>query len=81
MSLNEDSKRLEQMLFDKYGKIALSAKETAAVLGVKEDSLKTDRANATGIPFTRRNNKEKGQPLYTVTSIVQTLVNNETKII
>ena len=81
MSKIEDSKRLEQMLFDRYEKIVLNAEETASIIGVNVDSLKQDRAAAIGIPFTRRNNKEKGQPLYTLTSIVQTLLNNETKVI
>lgn len=79
---DQDIKLLVSMLFDKYGKIALSPKETAAILGGdrSEASLKKDREENIGIPYTRVNNKEKGKPLYTLTAIAKTLIDNEVKI-
>ena len=55
MNTNEEIKILTEMLFNKFNKITLSAKETAEVLGISEEALKDDRQNASGIAFTRRN--------------------------
>lgn len=79
MSKPLDRELMSRLLFDKYGKIVLTSKETADVIGVSEDSLKKDREDAIGIPFTRRNNKEKGTPLYNITSIAKHLIDNESK--
>ena len=73
---------LARILSDIFGKVALSPEETASVIG--ECSIKTleaDRAEGIGIPYTRRNNKEKGQVMYAVTAIAKTLIDNERKTI
>ena len=57
MNSNEEIKILTEMLFNKFNKITLSAKETAEVLGISEEAHKDDRQNASGIVFTRRNRK------------------------
>lgn len=75
-----DIKILVSVLFDKHGKIALSPKEVSEVLGISESTLEKDRALNVGIPFSRLNGKEKGKPLYTLTAIAKTLVDNEVKI-
>lgn len=81
LSKDQDIKMLVSMLFDKHGKIALSPKELAAVLGDRtEAGLKQDRDEGVGIPYTRINGKEKGKPLYTLTAIAKTLIDNEVKV-
>ena len=75
-----DIKILVSVLFDKHGKIALSPKEVAEIIGKTEATLKKDREENIGIPYTRINGKEKGKPLYTLTAISKTLVDNEVKI-
>lgn len=77
---DQDIKLLVTVLFDKHGKIALSPKEVANIIGKTEATLKKDREENIGIPYTRVNNKEKGKPLYTLTAIAKTLVDNEVKI-
>lgn len=75
-----DIRILVSVLFDKKGKIALSPKEVSEILGISESTLEKDRASNVGIPFSRLNGKEKGKPLYTLTAIAKTLVDNEIKI-
>jgi hypothetical protein len=77
---DKDIKLLVSVLFDKHGKIALSSKEVAQIIGKTEATLKKDREENIGIPYTRINGKEKGKPLYTLTAIAKTLVDNEVKI-
>lgn len=72
---------ITKLLFEKYGKIALNSDEAASVLGTAPKSLEKDRSEAIGIPFTRRNNKGKGQVLYSITAIAKTLVENQVKVI
>ena len=73
---------MSKLLFDKFGKIALSASETASILGVcSVKSLEKDRSEAIGIPYTRRNNKEQGQVMYSVTAIAKALIENQKKTI
>ncbi|MBD3843380.1 MAG: hypothetical protein IE909_16160 [Campylobacterales bacterium] len=72
---------MTKLLFDKFGKIALNPEEAAMVLGSTTKSLEKDRAEAIGIPFTRRNNKDKGQVMYAITSIAKTLVENQKKVV
>ena len=81
MSKIIDTELLVKTLFDKYQKIALTPTEAAAVLGTAAKTLEADRAEAIGIPYTRRNNKEKGQILYSITAIAKTLVDNQRKTI
>jgi len=81
MSKIIEQEMMAKLLFDKYGKVTLTPVEAAAVLGTAVKTLEADRANAAGIPFTRRNNKEKGQVMYSIVAIARTLVDNETKII
>jgi hypothetical protein len=76
----QDVKILVSVLFNKHGKIALSPKEVATIIGKTEATLKKDREENIGIPYTRINGKEKGKPLYTLTAIAKTLVDNEVKI-
>lgn len=77
---DQDIKILVSVLFDKHGKVALSPKEVSEILGISESTLEKDRAESIGIPYTRLNGKEKGKPLYTLTAIAKTLVDNEIKI-
>lgn len=79
MSKTIDQEILTRLLFNKYEKVALTAKETASVLGTASKTLETDRAEAIGIPYTRRNNKEKGQILYSITAIARTILDNQKK--
>ena len=71
---------MSRLLFEKFGKITLNPEEAASVLGTTVKSLEKDRAEAIGIPFTRRNNKEKGQVLYSVTIIAKTLLENQKNV-
>ncbi|RYA23926.1 hypothetical protein CRU96_05825 [Malaciobacter halophilus] len=76
----QEYKLISSFLFEKFNKIALTPKETAAVLGRTEAGLKKDREEEIGIPFTRLNRKEKGKPLYSITAIARTIVDNQIKI-
>ncbi|MFY9088920.1 hypothetical protein [Arcobacter aquimarinus] len=76
----QDIRIMVSVLFDKHGKIALSPKEVAQILGVSEALLEKDRSENIGIPFTRVNGKERGKPLYNITAIAKTLIGNEVKI-
>lgn len=80
ISKDIDIKILVSVLFDKHGKIALSPKEVAEIIGVSEALLEKDRSENIGIPFTRVNGKERGKPLYNITAIAKTLIGNEVKI-
>lgn len=80
MDKNQDIKIMTSLLFDRFQKIALNAEETASVIGRSEDYLKKDREEATGIPCTRLNGKEKGKPLYNITAIAKALIENEKKV-
>lgn len=78
---DNDVKILVSILFDKFEKIALTPKETASILGEKtEAGLKQDREEGIGIPYTRINGKDRGKPLYPITAIAKTLIDNEIKI-
>jgi len=76
-----DIEIMAKLLFDKFQKLTLSPKEAADILGTASKTLESDRAEAIGIPYTRRNGKEKGQILYSVTAIAKTLVKNQVKTI
>lgn len=76
----EEYKLISSFLFEKFSKVALTPKETASVLGKTEAGLKKDREEEIGIPFTRINGKEKGKPLYSITAIARTIVENQIKI-
>ncbi|PHO10297.1 hypothetical protein CPG37_04425 [Malaciobacter canalis] len=76
----QEYKLISSFLFEKFNKIALTPKETAAILGRTEAGLKKDREEEIGIPFTRLNRKEKGKPLYSITAIARTIVDNQIKI-
>lgn len=81
MSKLIDQEIMAKLLFEKYGKVALSDDEAAQALGCSVKTLSKDRGNANGIPFTRRNNTQKGQIMYSVTAIAKVLVENESKVI
>jgi hypothetical protein len=76
-----DQEILARLLFEKFGKIALNSEEAASVIGADIKTLEADRAEALGIPYTRRNNKAKGQVMYAVTTIAKTLIKNQIKTI
>lgn len=80
MSANEQE-FMTKLLFEKFSKVALTDKETAQVLGVSVKTLEKDRAEAIGVPYTRRNNTARGQVLYSITSIAKTLIENERRTI
>ena len=77
---NDDYKMISTFLFEKFGKVALTPKETASVLGKTEAGLKKDREENIGIPYTRLNKKDRGKPLYSITAIAKTIVDNQIKI-
>lgn len=81
MNSTKEQELMASMLFDRFKKIVLSPAEAAEVLGTAAKSLEADRAEAIGIPYTRRNNKEKGNILYSITAIARTIVENEKKTI
>jgi hypothetical protein len=70
---------LSKLLFDKFGKLTLTEDEVSFVLGCSSKALQKDRAEAIGIPFTKRNGKERGQIMYSITSIAKHLVENQIK--
>ena len=76
-----DVEIMAKLLFEKFNKLTLSPAEAASVLGTASKTLESDRAEAIGIPYTRRNNKEKGQIMYSITAIAKTLVQNQIKTI
>ena len=76
-----DLEIMAKLLFDKFNKITLSPSEAASVLGTAAKTLESDRAEAIGIPYTRRNNKEKGQVMYSITAIAKTLIKNQIKTV
>lgn len=82
MSINEkDSIKIKvDLLFSKYGKIALTARETAEILGTTEKVLETGRLNSTGIPYSRLNGTERGSPLYDIVNIAIELKKKQIKI-
>jgi len=79
MTSYTEQELMARMLFDKFQKLTLTAEEAASVLGTAAKTLEKDRAEAIGIPYTRRNNKEKGQVMYSITAIAKTLVENQKK--
>lgn len=72
---------LSKLLFEKFGKVTLDEDETASVVGCSNKILQKDRAEARGIPYTKRNNKEKSQVLYSITAIAKHLIDNQIKTI
>ena len=72
---------LSKLLFDKFGKLTLSEDETSLVLGCSNKALQKDRSESIGIPFTKRNGKERGQIMYSVTAIAKHLIENQIKTI
>jgi len=76
-----DIEIMAKLLFEKFNKLTLNPTEAASVLGTASKTLESDRAEAIGIPYTRRNNKEKGQIMYSITAIAKTLVKNQIKTV
>ena len=76
-----DQEIMTRLLFEKYGKVALTVEETATILGISRKALEKDRYEATGIPFTRRTDKIKGQVMYSITTITKHLIQNQIKTI
>ena len=72
---------LSKILFEKFGKAALNEDETASILGCSIKVLQTDRGEAIGVPYTRRNGKERGQVMYSITAIAKHLIDNKIKTI
>ena len=76
----QDIKILVSILYDKHGKLALTPEETALEVNRSEASLKLDREKNEGIPYTRINNKDKGKPLYNITTIARVRLDIEVKL-
>ena len=76
-----DIEMMTRLLFEKFGKIALNVEEAACILGINVKSLEKDRAEGIGIPYTRRNNKERGQVMYAITSIAKAIIENQKKVV
>lgn len=72
---------LSKLLFEKFGKVTLDEDETSIVVGCSNKALQKDRAEAIGIPYTRRNGKERGQIMYSITAIAKHLIDNQIKTI
>jgi hypothetical protein len=72
---------LSKLLFEKFEKVTLDENETSSVIGCSNKALQKDRSEATGIPYTRRNGKERGQIMYSVTAIAKHLIDNQMKTI
>lgn len=72
---------LSKLLFDKFGKITLDEHETALIVGCSNKVLQKDRSEACGIPYIRRNGKERGQVMYSITAIAKHLIENQMKTI
>ena len=72
---------LTKLLFEKFGKVTLDEEETALIVGCGKKILQKDRAEARGIPYTRRNGKERGQVMYSITAIVKHVIENQIKTI
>ena len=72
---------LSKLLFEKFGKITLDEDETALIVGCSTKVLQKDRAEAMGIPYTRRTNKTGSQVMYSITAIAKHLIENQIKTI
>ena len=72
---------LSHLLFERFGKVTLNEDETATILGCSEKVLQKDRAEARGIAYSRRNGKERGQIMYSITAIAKHLIDNQIKTI
>lgn len=72
---------LSKLLFEKFGKVTLNEKETAQVVGCSDKVLQKDRSEARGIAFLKRNGKERGQIMYSITAIAKHLIDNQIKTI
>ena len=75
----KEDELLAKLLFERFQKIALNVNETAQVIGVSKKALESDRYNAIGIPFTKRNNKERAQVMYSITAIAKFIIENQIK--
>lgn len=80
MNEKDSIKLIIDLLFQKYGKITLDAKEVSEVLGVTEKSLENARLNSTGIPYTRLNGNSRSKPLYDITAIANEIKKKQVKI-
>jgi len=76
MTQSEEIKLLVSTLFDKYGQVALDTKTTASLLGKAEISLKTDRMNGTGLPYSRAGRFIR----YSITDIAKYILENRVKV-
>ena len=77
-----DIKALSEMLFQKYNKVVLDAKETAECIGRSQMSLSRDRADKVGIPYAkigRKNGSDKA--VYNVIDIARHIVENRYKVV
>lgn len=69
------------LLFQKYGKLTLEAKEVAEVLGLTEKTLENARLNGIGLPYTRLNGKQRSKPLYSILVIAEQIINKQVKVL
>lgn len=76
MSQYEEIQFVAKLLFEKYGSITLDTKQVSEAIGRSEISLKQDRANATGIVWSRVGNLVK----YSTVEIAKYLINTQQKV-
>ena len=77
MNQHDEIKTLAEMLFKQYGQVALNTEQTASVLDKSVISLKQDRANGVGIPYTKVGRLIR----YSVTDIASHIVGNKMKVV
>ena len=76
MTQSDEIKLLVSTLFDKYGQVALDTKTTGEVIGKAEITLKTDRANGTGLSYSRAGRFIR----YSITDIATYILENRVKV-
>lgn len=76
MESQDEIKFLAKMLFDKYNTLALDTKTTGLIVGKAEITLKTDRAESRGMPYSKMGHLVK----YSVTDIAAYLVQQRQKV-
>lgn len=75
MSQYDEITFVAKMLFEKFGAVALDTKQVAEAIGRSEISLKQDRSNGIGIPFSKLGSLVK----YSTIEIAKYLVSTQQK--
>jgi len=76
MTKSNETKLLVSTLFDKYSQLALDTKTTASLLGKSVISLKVDRGNGKGIPYSRAGRLIR----YSITDIAEYIIENRVRV-